>query len=260
MANTKIGILNRADTATLKNGTGGGAPALDETSPYLMSNVTVADRYTIWKTANPPSGSPVTLDLDFGSNRVVTAIGLLGYRPVGALGATSVAISSAASAAGYPPAGWTAQATINGISGNPRDIGAVIASVNHRYWRFEFTNVGAFSLGRVWLGDTTDLGAIHSPGGLYAPFRNRLETPLPGGAVVLTDLGDPGADFTLPWESIELALRNTLITNLHSLPGPVLLIDADANFFEVYARGGRVTTVRKYTSLFDANIELARLP
>ena len=257
---TKLGLINLLDTATLKNGTGGGAPALDETSPYTMSNLIVADRYTIWKTANPPGGSPINVDFDLGSNKTVTAVGILGYRPAGTLAATSLKVYSAASAAGYVPAGWTLQATMNGISGNPRDLGAVIPSVSQRYWRFEFTHIGtAWSGGRFYIGNPTDLGAIGDPGSSYTPFRNRLETPMPGGAVVLTDLGDPGATWVIPWSVIESSLRTTLLS-LQALSSSFVLIDADENFFEVYLKGGRLPTSWRTASVYDASMELERLP
>ena len=260
MANTKLGFTNWVDSATLKNGTGGAAPALDETSPYTMAKVLTTDRYTLWKTAAVPAAT-LNLDIDLGANRAVTAIGLLGYRPSVAGIVTSVEVSSAAAAAGYVPAAWTVQATITGIVLDPRDIGAVINSVSHRYWRFTFNNAGtaAWTLGRLWLGSSTDLGAIHTPGGLYAPFRNRLETPLPGGAVVLTDLGDPGADFVHPWAQIESSLRSTLL-GLNAKRGSFLLIDSGGSFFEVYLRRGRVPIGQDSHILYDINLDMARLP
>jgi hypothetical protein len=262
MANTKLGLTNLIASATLKNGSGG-APALDQTSPYIMANLKTSDRHTLWQTGNPPGGSPVAVDFDLGSNKAVTAVGVLGFRGANFASVTSVAISSAASAAGYPPAGWTLQATINVSALAPedqRDFGAVIGSVSHRYWRFEFIHSGTpWTAGKFWVGNPTDLGAIHSPGGIYAPFRNRLETPQPGGAIVLNDVGDPGADFTLPWEAIPQSLRDTLLA-LKYQSGSFLLIDPDGLFFEVYVRGGKVTTARRFTTTFDANLELARMP
>jgi hypothetical protein len=259
--NTRIGLTNLIATATLKNGTGGGAPALDQSTGYPTSNLKTSDRYTLWKTGDPPSGSPVQVDFDLGSNKTVTSVGVLGYRGPFGTAVTSVAIYSAASASGYPPGAWTLQATINvNALFDTRDFGAIIASVSHRYWRFEFTHGGtAWSIGKLWVGNATDLGAIHSPGGLYAPFRNRLETPLPNGAVVLSDLGDPGADWTLPWQTITSSLRTTLLS-LQQQTGSFLMIDPDDNFFEVYLVGGRAETLRQFTTTFDANLALRRLP
>src|SRR5689334_12145156 len=127
-----VGLVNLVDTATLKNGTGG-APALDQTSPYTMSKVITPDRYTIWKTGSPPGGSPINLDLDLGSDKTVTAVGIFGYRPApSGTAATSLKVFAVNNAAGYPPgAGWgAAKATMNGIAGSPRDIGALISSVS----------------------------------------------------------------------------------------------------------------------------------
>lgn len=267
MANTKIGTANWIETnGTLKNGTGGGAPALDETTPYTMSKVLTSDRYSLWKTGATPGASPVNLDIDLGANRTVTCATIHGYRPGTGTGVTSLKIYSQPSSAGYPPAGWTLQGTLNqgslALSQSPRDAGVVFASVSQRYWRFEFTHGGgAWSAGKLGLWNPTDLGAIHTPGGLDAPFRNRLETPLPSGAVVLADLGDPGRDIVHPWEQIESTLRNTLL-GLHDKTGSFLLIDSETNpnFYEVYLRRGRVPVGRDSHILYDITLDMARLP
>jgi hypothetical protein len=266
MGNTLIGLTsvgasaNLVEAATLKNGTGGGAPALAEISPYAMSNALTSDRYTLWK--GPGGLGTVEYDLAFSGNKTVTAVAILGLRLAAGSSITGLNVYSAASASGYPPGAWTLQSALSGpiVAPSVRDIGAVIASVSHRYWRFEFVNPSDFfTVGHLWVGNPTDLGYVHGPGGIYAPFRNRLETPMPSGAVVLADLGDPGADFTLPWPSVQTALRTKLLT-MQAAAGSFLLVDADGNFFEVYAKGGRVQTQRDFSTLFSANIELSRMP
>ena len=258
--NTLIGITNLLATATLKNGTGGGAPALDETSPYTMAKTQTSDRSSVWKTADPPSASPLNVDFDLGSNKTVTAAAILGYRTSAGLAASSLKIYSAPSSAGYVPAAWTLQGTISSISGNPRDAGVVFSSVSQRYWRFEFTHAGnAWSAGRLWLGNPTDLGLIHTPGGVDRPFANRLETPQPNGAIVINALGDPGRDFSLPFASQDSSLRDTL-QNLHTQTGSIIYVDSEARFFECIVKGGAVPASRPWNTLYDLQLELTRLP
>lgn len=259
MSNTKLGLTNLITTSTtLKNGGGGGAPALDQTSPYTMANAQNSDRYTLWETSSSPA-APVWVDFDLGANTTVTAAAVLGIRLTGS-GFTSVKVWSASAATGYPPSIPTVFTQQGQLAGDARDMGVTFASVSHRYWRFEFNHTGApWFVGRLWLGVPTDLGLVHSPGGIYSPYRNRSEKPAPGGAPILLDIGDPGADFTLPWKTIPSSLRDTLLS-LADQSGSFILIDADGNFFEVYVKRGGLKVARQSPVSFDANVELARMP
>lgn len=258
MSNTFLGFTNLAEAGTLKNGTGGGSiPLLDEVSPYAMTNAMNSDRYSLWQTAL--ANAPVVIDIDLGANRTVTTAAVLGIRVAAGAALTNLKVYSATAAVGYYPAAWTLQGTLN-YSASSRDCGVVFASASARYWRFEFTiSGGAFTLGHVWLGNPTDLGGIHSPGGTFSPSRTRLETPLPSGAIALRDLGDPGADFVLPWNTITSTVRDSLLLAADEA-GSFLLVDADGDFYEVFAPGGRVDTARNSTSLFSANLVLKRMP
>jgi len=257
--NTLIGLTNHVQTATLKNGTGGGAPAREETSPYVMENAKNSDRSTVWMTSAVP-GAPTDYDVDLGSNKTVTAAAILGYRmtPGGSL--TNCEVYSAASAAGYPPGVWNLQTTITIGTGAPRDMGNIFSSISHRYWRFRFgIPTAAFSIGRLWLGAPTDLGLYHSPGGLFSPYQNRLETPQPNGSIVISPLGDPGMDIVLPFDNAPTALKTTL-SALTDQAGSFLLIDPDTNFYEVILKQGRVPRVRRFNSAYSVTLEMARLP
>lgn len=259
--NTLIGTTNLLATATLKNGTGGGAPALDETSPYTMAKAQNSDRYSIWTSASSPA-SPLYVDFDLGSNKTVTAAAMLGLRELSFPAVSTLKIYSLPASGGYLPAGvWTLQATINVSSFTERrDFGAVFASASQRYWRFEFTTSGVqFSVGRLWLGNPTDLGLIHTPGGLDRPFANRLETPQPNGAIVTNSLGDPGRDFVLPFASQESTLRDTLQA-LHLQTGSIVYVDSEARFFECLVKGGAVPAQRQWNTIYDMQLEMTRLP
>ena len=253
MSNTRLVLTNRAIGATLKNGTGGGAPALDEVSPYTMAKALTADRWMPWQAT--PGASPIQFDIDLGSALAVTCAGVHGFRSSAfAMGASTVNVMYATA---YPGGPWTSAETFSMISG-PRDSGKTFASQSKRYWRFEIDHGGSsFTIGKFLLGVITDLGAIHSPGGEQTPFRNRLESAMPSGVIVANDLGDPGMDFTLPFGLVTAAKRTTL-QGMHLATGSFSLFDADDGLYEVILRNGRVPTRRVY--LFDVDAELTRLP
>ena len=258
MSNVFIGLTNRITAATLKNGTGGGAPALIEQSPYLMSNLIGTDRYTVWKSSPLSNPTQYNIDFDLGGNKTLDALALLGHRY---LVGSGISYDISYQTGAYNPVGvWTFVATLS-VGQTVRDVGFQFGPVTARSVRFTAVPSGAgtvVTLGKFFAGDLTDLGGIGTTPG-YEPYRNRSEISQPNGATVLFDVGDPGADFTLPWPSIPLATRATLLT-IQGASGSFVMVDPDGAFFEVYAKGGRVSTARRFSTLFDANVELARMP
>lgn len=59
MANALIYTRNAIANAgvSLKNGTGGGAPALEQNADWPMSHLLIADRETYWRTSAAPPTS-----------------------------------------------------------------------------------------------------------------------------------------------------------------------------------------------------------
>ena len=261
MANTRIGIYNflTVEAALLKNGTGGGAPALIETAPYVMSNLLNGDRSSLWKTSVLSSASTYNVDFDMGASVEFDAMGMLGYRLATGTGPQ---IDMYYQTGAYTPAGaWT---LFSQIFPEGRDLGVVTTiPVTARSARFKITPVAAsesFSLGSFFVGDIEDLGGIHSPGGLRNPFQNRLETPMLNGSFVITRLGDDGQTWTMPWNSIKPATRS-ILNIVQGRRGTVLLVDAEDNWSEVFLRGGGLSEGRTGgPDVFDINIELVRMP
>lgn len=254
MANSRFLITNLVEAATLKNGTGGGAPARDEASPYVMERVQYGDRNTVWTSSATPA-SPLNVEFDMGSAVSVEACALLGVR---SLDATQTIQVAAYSAAAYPGGPWT----LRGITSasTKRDMATTFNSVSARYWRVQITASvpTKFSIGRIWLGPVTDLGIKHSPGAKSSPFRNRLEQAQATGSFVINDLGDPGRDISLPFGVISSATDATLAA-LSDVTGSFVFIDPDSNVYEVILRGGRVERANNFASYSDS-IDLARLP
>lgn len=240
---------NLLEAAALMNGTGGGAPARNETVPYVMERAKGRDRCTVWKA--PAAGES---DWDLGAALTVVGFSLHGIRSTGA---TSVQLQSSPS---YPPGVWTnrgAAVTLNAVG---RDTGQIIAGTSARYWRFHATGGTSFSIGRLVLFATyTDLGIMHSPGAESSPFLNRLEQANVDGTLMLNNLGDPGRDFVLPFLKMTTGNR-TILEALAAQAGSVIYIDPDDVFYEVVLKGGRVKSQRAWSNLFDIQIEMTRLP
>jgi hypothetical protein len=259
MPNLKFGLANllMQPGALLKNGTGGGAPALIETAPYVMANLLVDDRYTLWK-SSALSTTPVNVDFDLGSTQAINAAGMLGFRPI-INGGPFVDVYYQTGA--YTPGGaWTFLASLSGITLNIRDDGVEFGSVNARSVRFQITpsaNGTVFTLGKFFVGALSDTGAKHSPGATYTPMGNRTETPLVGGAVVLTELGDDGAEFRIPWNVAAPSIEGIFLT-FQTLPGSRLMLWPDGHFFEVYLKGRQLTQTRNFQNDYD--LVLGRMP
>ena len=89
MASLRFSFTNKVQTATLKNGTGGGAPALDQVSPWLMTNSQNRDRELVWQQSSGASGF---VDFDLTGAASDTSVGLLAV--LGHRGAPATAGSS----------------------------------------------------------------------------------------------------------------------------------------------------------------------
>ena len=254
--NSRLILTNKAATGTLANATAAGAPARDETSPYLMENAMRAGRKTLWQTS-AGVGSPMIFDIDLGSAQAIDCAAILGFRSLAAFTPAYVQYSTT-----YYPAAvvWTTAAIIP-MTGTERDIGLVFTggSVSKRYWRFNIFGAGQFSLSGLWLGALADLGGLHSPDAVTTPFRNRIEQQQQDGSFILNDLGDKGHDFTLPFNVADATLKATL-QSLVDQSGSFVYIDPDDGFYEVIARQGRVNTRRSHATIFGLDVELARLP
>lgn len=263
MANTRLAITNRIASAALKNGTGGAAPALEQASPYVMTNAQNNDRYNVWKTTSAPPGL-VYVDFDLGSNIALSCAAVLGFRSyTPSTGYVNTCeVYTAPSSAGYVPASWTSQGIIyiEALS-NKRDSGITFNQVSARYIRFAFSTFGTiqFSVGRLFAGLALDLGGIHSPGGSKTTIKNRIETPLPGGAIVLNTIGDDGAEWSMPWSSIDTTTRGYW-TSAFNDGQSFVLIDHEDKFYEVTNTGGQYSEAIGFSSLYDMSISLKRLP
>lgn len=264
MANTLFATSNliTASGTVLKNGTGGSAPALSEVLPYAMANLRLGDRNTIWKSPVLAVGT-YPIDFTFAAASTVRYVGLHGIRNLTPTVLINPFVDVYGQTGPYNGAGaWTYLVTLP-IDATSRDVSYDLAGFAASYSsvRYEL-NIGAansqVSVGTPWAADVVDLGIQHSAGATFSSFRNRLETPLPSGALVLTELGDDGGEFTLPFRSIKGTVRNKLAA-LKSVRGSFIFIEPEGGAHEVILRNGTYQESRRLLDLYDVELSLVKL-
>jgi hypothetical protein len=262
MAYSRLLRTNRIEdpTASLLNGTGGGAPARDEVSGYVMENVMYADRRSLWKLSGGAS-----LEVDFRltsgpGDTSIAAAALLGHRPTTSSGSgiTTCTVRGATNAAGYPPGAWTDLGVIS-MSGKPRNGGVTFAPTSIRYLRFSITCADNFTLGRIWGGQiNTDLGQLCAAdaGASRRYIVPSVDMETVGGENYRTYLSDdPHIEASLPFRDIGTTEHDALVTNAQ-LRQSLIWIDNANIFREGYLR---LTDGWKWDGVFDADVEFVEL-
>ncbi len=234
MASLRFGVTNLLATATLQNGTGGGAPALDEVSPWLTSNVKNADRGLVWQ--GTATGN---VDLTLASASTLAMFAVLGHRgaPSSSAGVASVEVFTQAGA--YTPGGtWTSRGTIT-LGAGVRDGGFIITPVaSLDSVRFTVTATTAFTIGRLWAGAVDyDLSVVSSPGYQRRRVIPQLRSVMGGGTPHLTTAGDVRWEYVLPYQDIGAEL-NTKLRTIGSQGGSFVLVDRDGTFYEAVTADG----------------------
>lgn len=256
MSTLQVATSNSIATATLKNGTGGGAPARDEDAAHLMEAVQNADRNALWSTSATPT-SPLNVDFTWGSSRTIEIIAALNI--VAAPGAlASIAVSSQTGA--YTPGGsWTSLGSVSTLA-SPAD--ALIlpspSTSSVRSLRFVFTGTGQFALGRLWAGQLTDLGVYPDPDYSESPARAGERVFGPLGQFFGVDYGRSRTD-----PSFEInRIASGVVSSLRALA------DTGASFLYLNHRGvmiearilpGDLTITERFTDLYDASVRVTQM-
>lgn len=206
MASLRFSYTNLIESSTIQNGTGGGAPALDEVSPWLTANAKNRDRGHVWQGA-----ATVNVDCTFGGSTAVTLFAVLGHRgaPSSAVGVASVEVFTQTGA--YTPAGtWTTRGTIT-LGSGVRDGFLLIASQNVVSVRYAITATTAFTIGRLYAGTLeTDLGIVSSPGYSRRWIDPQLENRMGDLSPFITYSGDGHWEYSLPYENAGATLYAAL--------------------------------------------------
>lgn len=257
MSTCRFVVTNLAETATVKNGTGGSPtpPARSEVSPFVMERALNADRRSLWKCGaqNAIGTTGWQKDLDLGSAKLVQAAAVHGIScPGGAI--TSVWIGYIDDSV-YPSSNYV---PVQALAANGRDYGVVLTNALTKRWWFLLVDATAAPLiGRVVLGALTDVGAPN-PGAEASPVQNRIEQVGADGSLTLNTLGPPGQDIVLSFDPCLNATRDAL----HAVcahPGTLSYFGSDGKCLEVFARRGRPATAGVNSRMSSVALELARV-
>lgn len=271
---TRFVVQNYLDffsNVTIKNGTGGGAPARIEDPSYVMENVLNPDRYSQWRV---PAGAhnDVFLDLDLGTNRSIGYMGVHGYSGDGSglSFPTQCRILYKTAAQGYDGSFSTAVGPgAVSLGAQPRDSGTPVAPVvlarYIRFW-FESTLGRPFGVGRPWLAPSPiDLGVAQAAGTGDARQRTGTTLRAPFGGRRRTTTGPQRREFALQFPSIPHALCTTLFTTVGAVETPVLYLSPFGETFEVDLTEDRIE--REYVfgagaalDLWNVTLPLEQLP
>jgi hypothetical protein len=191
--------------STLKNGTGGGAPALDEDAQFPTANAKFRSRNRFWRSSSAPT-NPVDLDYDLiTTNTNIDAVGLGNIRSYrGTAGIVSLEVFYGTGSV-YPPT-WVQALAPQTIATTDNDLMFDISPPNFRFIRFRIGNAGQFSC-KPWAVVSTDVVALQEGFDLReAVGRIRAaEAKTLLGAVVFTDLGVGKAQRILEWKFADTA-------------------------------------------------------
>lgn len=229
MDSLRFSLTNLLQSATLKNGTGGGAPARDEVSPWVMENALDRDRGHVWQGA-----ATVNYDALLPSADSVEVFAMLGRRPApnGGAGITSVAFKHQSGA--YTPGGAFTTAGTTGFSPTQRD-GGVIATAIVDTLRFTVTASTGYTVGRLWAGSINDLECVSSPGYSRRWIDPYLESRMADQSPFITYTGEGHWEYTLPYEGADSNLYEFL-REVGQTRHTFVLIDRDSTIYEARVR------------------------
>jgi hypothetical protein len=215
---TKAANYLLSSGVTIKNGTGGGAPALQENAAYPMSNLLKVDRHTVWATGIS-APNPTLVHIDLGQDRALTFFAVLGMRqPPGAAGNTITSIFGTRTAAlGYSGVStdYIDRATVT-VPTTELDGGVVAASATGRYLQVKVSIINTslgLTLGKFAAGLLDqDLGAnlVYSPGAEGRLVTPQVRTETMAGFPVISYVGSRYVRFLLPFNAITTATKNQL--------------------------------------------------
>jgi hypothetical protein len=254
----RFGFTNLIQTATLKNGTGGGAPIRDEVAPWLMENAQNKDRTFVWQQSS--GAGPQSVDYNLAGTSTVSFFAALGHRgaPSSSVGATAVNVytQNGAYAAGGT---WAFRGQII-LGAGVRDGILITTIANVNSIRYEHVVSSAFTIGRHFAsGIDLDLGIISSSGRTRALVKPILENEV-GANPTKTRVGDNHYMLNLPYKNITAAI----LANLRAIAAkddPFLLVDYDGTPYECVIEGNTLSESLTFNlpEIFDAQIQLRTL-
>lgn len=260
---TRFGRTNLAlasDGATVKNGSGGGAPATDEYSGFPMTGLLLNDRKILWAPAN--SGFPKSINVDVDLSRAITAsmISLHGFRA--AAGVTWTRIRVYTQAGAYTPGGtWTSRGDL-AAHGDADERVSFTAVPSIESVRLEFnTFSGMFQTGKLYVGDPEYVSAsyVADQGSREdTPLQNRTVFSLPSGSTFTFKWGENSRLIRCDFSLIDLTQTN-LLRSLADATQPFPVLDADGIVYDCILKDIKVRQIAP-GPLFAVSLELLGLP
>lgn len=232
-------------------------PAADPNFP--VANIKDPDRYVVH--SYPATSSDCVYMLDVGLSHTITHVGFLNLHR----GGTELLPTSVNIERGTTFGSWTAAlpgASTLAINAGVRDGAAALASpVTDRYWRFTFPiPISGFALGKLLVASTADLGIAYSPGTTEEVVRQRTSNRNAMGARLVTETGPARRRFTLRYNSVPQATRDSLVAMASAAPLVLLHANGSVAECDLATDGIEVTHRWGPPDLYDAAIELEQLP
>lgn len=260
MANARFLLENIFENATVLNGTGGSPtpPARSEVAPFVTERVLNRDRRSVMKfdTSNGTYfAGGYQIDLDTGSNVSADCIALGGLScPGGEIIEIHVGYANS-----YPTSSYFFLGSINLAATTERDAVIPFVSASKRYWCVWIDATASPVVGCVRGGTMLNVGAAPNFGSQMSAFRNRIEQTLEDGTVLINELGDEGADFSLSFSPV-LEYNGTLLRQVEKKSGTFIYVDPSNIGYEVFLKGGRINITPIGGGMVNVGMELGRCP
>ena len=268
MANIVIAKANALTNglATVKNGSTG-APSLLQHSDWPMTNLTLPDRYSFWRSPGDDVAQTFDIDFDLGSSQALSYAAITGMRYYGGPTAVDSEVFYATGST-YPPGGWTDSGVA--VTSYESDNYAAL-SITARYLRFEMATPGtpnAFSL-KFWAIKTADLLTLAHDWSLETVFSTRRLVRVQeamGGARHENEMGLTEIDGVMHGGKLVLSGASeaewiSVRDALSAVVGRFLVIDlTNGRCYETALTRGAIRADRRFTGSWALSLDLEGSP
>jgi len=255
MANTRFLLSDYCDPITY-------APALlnapDTASGYTAANIFTRDRHTIWKVGTSNVG---TFDIDLGDAYSIDMIAVCGEDHASWGSAAGPTVTAYHSDDGST---WSAVSGSIGLGQwalYSNGVLSIATPVSAQYWRVVFTASDTFSIGKLFLGNDTDLGFVYSQGTTRTLVRQRARHNV-NGALAIHETGPAYRRFGLRFDKVKGATL-TILETLHGLGRPFVYIDKASHVYHVELDDDLLTRSHVFgddtTDIYDLTLNLVEL-
>lgn len=231
--------------------------APDADADFPATNALDVERNHFWMTEATPD-DPLDAVISLGSAQSIDCVGLAGFMPGPSTVVTNCVVSSSPD-----HSTWTERATLTIGATYPRDVGAVLAAaVSAQYWRFrfDFSTVGRFILGRFLLGAVMEVDGLWGPGSTDEPTQARIRVQNAIRQSRVITKGNQSRDLVLSFPEITTAMKDQLV-GLADLEDPFFYIHpTTGQLMEVLLADDRVVVEPVFMDIWNVSVKMERLP